>query len=119
MQHPKFPLKEASAIVGRDRLNWRSNGYGFCLFHDTSRRSLISIKPDARYPTRIRYPNGEISDVVNLSRAKAAASAGGRKLFKETWMVSDRRAVTSTKKREKDGQNRFRLFIPLIDTLDL
>jgi hypothetical protein len=76
MQHPKFSLKKASAIVGRDRLTWRSDGHGLYLFHGASPRPLVSIEPDSKYPLfRIRYPNGELSDMVNLSRAKEAASA--------------------------------------------
>jgi hypothetical protein len=77
MQHPKIPLKKARPIVGRDRLTWRLNGHRLCLFHGASRRPLVSIKPDSKYPSlfRIRYPNGELSEMVNLSRAKEAASA--------------------------------------------
>jgi hypothetical protein len=77
MRHPKFPLKKAGVIVGRDRLTWRSYGHRLCLFHGASHRPLVSIKPDSKYPSlfRICYPNGELSDMVNLHRAKEAASA--------------------------------------------
>jgi hypothetical protein len=77
MQRPKFRLKKASVIVGRDRLTWRSFGHRLSLFHGASRRPLVSIESDSKYPSlfRIRYPSGELSDTVNLSRAKEAAWA--------------------------------------------
>jgi hypothetical protein len=37
---------------------------------------LVTIKPDVRYPDmyRLHWPDGEISDMVNLTRAKDAAA---------------------------------------------
>jgi len=40
-----------------------------------SKKPLAWVKPDDRYPTmwRIHWPDGEVSDMVNLTRAKDAA----------------------------------------------
>ena len=42
-----------------------------------SRKALAWVKPDERYPTmwRIHWPDGEVSDMVNLTRARDAAMA--------------------------------------------
>jgi hypothetical protein len=63
------------SITGRDRLNWRKDGVWLLLFHGTDENPLAIVEPDAKYPTlyRIRYPDGHLSDMVNLTRAKDAA----------------------------------------------
>jgi hypothetical protein len=46
------------------------------LHYGKSRKPLACLKPDDRYPTmwRIHWPDGEVSDMVNLTRAKDAAA---------------------------------------------
>ena len=69
--------KTPAAIVGRDRLFWRSDGQRLWLFHRTSHCPLIGVEPDSKYPKmfRVRYRDGALSDMVNLTRAKDAAIA--------------------------------------------
>jgi hypothetical protein len=45
------------------------------LHYGKSKKPLACVKPDDRYPTmwRIHWPDGEVSDMVNLARAKDAA----------------------------------------------
>ena len=47
------------------------------LHYGKSRTPLAWVVPDDRYPSmfRIRWPDGSLSDMVNLSRAKDAAMA--------------------------------------------
>jgi len=47
------------------------------LHYGRGRRPLLCIVPDARHPGmwRVLSPNGELSDIVNLTRAKDAALA--------------------------------------------
>ena len=49
----------------------------YALYYGKSRRPLCHVVPDAHYPGmwRLLWPNGEGSDMVNLSRAKDAAAA--------------------------------------------
>jgi hypothetical protein len=63
------------SITGRDRLNWRKDGVRLLLFHGTDETPLAILEPDAKYPIlyRIRHPDGHLSDIVNLTRAKDAA----------------------------------------------
>lgn len=62
-------------ITGRDQLTWRKDGARLLLFHGTSENPLAILEPDAKYPIlyRIHYPDGHLSDMVNLTRAKDAA----------------------------------------------
>jgi hypothetical protein len=62
------------SITGRDRLTWRKDGVRLLLFHGSDHKPLAIVEPDAKYPAlyRIRYPDGHLSDMVNLSRAKDA-----------------------------------------------
>jgi len=64
------------AIVGRDRLTWRARDGRWMLFHRSDRRPIAVVESDANWPGlfRIRYPDGHVSDVVNLTRAKNAAA---------------------------------------------
>src|SRR6516225_5796270 len=69
--------QKPKTIVGRDRLNWhRADGRLF-LFHRNNHNPLVTVEPDSKYPgmCRIRFPDGGLSDMVNLTRAKDAASA--------------------------------------------
>jgi hypothetical protein len=47
------------------------------LHYGKSKKPLAWVKPDERYPTmwRIHWPDGSVSDMVNLARAKDAARA--------------------------------------------
>jgi hypothetical protein len=47
------------------------------LHYGKSKTPLARVKPDERYPTmwRIHWPDGSVSDMVNLSRACDAAQA--------------------------------------------
>jgi hypothetical protein len=47
------------------------------LHYGRSRKRLACVKPDEVYPTlwRIHWPDGSVSDMVNLARAKDAAMA--------------------------------------------
>ena len=47
------------------------------LHYGTSKTPLAWVIPDAKYPSmwRIKWPDGHLSDMVNLSRAKDAAVA--------------------------------------------
>ena len=56
-------------IYAKDELQWRGNK--LCL----GKRVMLNIVQDERYPTmwRIRWPDGRLSDMVNLTRARDAA----------------------------------------------
>jgi hypothetical protein len=45
------------------------------LHYGKDRKPLLTVEPDAKHPSmwRIRYPDGQLSDMVNLTRAKDAA----------------------------------------------
>jgi hypothetical protein len=71
----KRKLSRQRSITGRDRLAWRKDGVRLLLFHGSDQNPLAIVEPDAKYPFlyRIRYPDGRLSDMVNLTRAKDAA----------------------------------------------
>ena len=48
---------------------WKGNDLIF------KRRVVACVEPDSKYPQmwRVRLPNGHLSDIVNLTRAKDAA----------------------------------------------
>jgi hypothetical protein len=58
-------------VIGRDRLTWR----GYALYPGET--PLICVVPDGDYPNmwRVKHPDGRLSDMANLSRAKDAAMA--------------------------------------------
>jgi hypothetical protein len=62
-------------IVGCDRLNWRDADGRLFLFHGNNRNLLLTVEPDSKYAGmyRIRFPDGGLSDMANLTRAKDAA----------------------------------------------
>ena len=66
--------EKSKAIIGRDRLNWlHANGRLF-LFYGSNH--CAAVEPDLKYAGimwRIRFPDGRLSDMLNLSRAKDAA----------------------------------------------
>jgi hypothetical protein len=61
---------DKKSITGRDRLIWHNDGVRLLLFHGTNENPLAIVEP-VLY--RIRYPDGHLSDMVNLTRAKDAA----------------------------------------------
>jgi hypothetical protein len=69
--------QKPKTIVGHDRLKWRHADDRWFLFHGNNRNPLISIEPDSKYAGmyRLRFQEGGLSDMVNLTRAKDAAIA--------------------------------------------
>ncbi len=64
-------------IYGRDRLNWRRCPDGSLALHcEGIRDALVHVVPDAKHDDmwRIAHPDGCLSDMANLTRAKDAAS---------------------------------------------
>ncbi len=56
-------------IVSHQALTWKGNTLFF------KRRKMVEIEQDARYPKmwRVKHPDGRLSDMVNLTRARDAA----------------------------------------------
>jgi hypothetical protein len=69
--------EKSNNIVGRDRLHWRHVDNRWCLYHAGNQTPLVTVEPDSTYAGmyRIRFPDDRLSDMVNLTRAKDAASA--------------------------------------------
>jgi hypothetical protein len=69
--------QKAKCIVGCDRLNWRHADDRLFLCHGNNRNPLLTVEPDSEYTGmyRIRVPDGGLSDMANLTRAKDAAIA--------------------------------------------
>jgi len=71
--------QKPKVIVGRDRLKWHHAGDDerLCLYHGDGPNPLVTIEPDSKYSGmyRIRFPDGGLSDMANLTRAKDAATA--------------------------------------------
>jgi hypothetical protein len=70
--------KKRKAIVGRDRLTWcHTTDPRLLLCHGRGRNPLVTVEPDSKYSGmyRIRFSDGGLSDMVNLTRAKDAALA--------------------------------------------
>ena len=55
-------------------LQWRRDGSRYTL-HQGGRKAVVSVEPDVRWPAmyRVRKPDGTLTDMVNLTRAKDAA----------------------------------------------
>jgi hypothetical protein len=62
-------------VIGRNKLTWRESGSGFALYLGGS--PVAHVVPDAVHAGmwRVRRPNGFLSDMVNLTRARDAAEA--------------------------------------------
>jgi hypothetical protein len=60
-------------IFGRDRLRWD----GPALRLNRKSKALARIEPDSQYPSmwRVQLPDGELSSMVNQTRARDAAMA--------------------------------------------
>lgn len=70
------PAEKSKTIVGRDRLIWRRVNGRLFLFYGNHYDHLAIVEPDSKYPGvmwRIRFPDGRLSDMANLTRAKDAA----------------------------------------------
>ncbi|HMF25843.1 MAG TPA: hypothetical protein VKG24_27455 [Pseudolabrys sp.] len=71
--------QKPKVIVGRDRLKWHHAGDDerLCLYHGDGPNPLVTIEPDSKCTGmfRIRFPDGGLSDVATLARAKEAAIA--------------------------------------------
>jgi hypothetical protein len=67
--------QKPKTIVGRDRLKWHNADGRLSLYHGNNRNPLLTVEPDLKYTGmyRIRFPEGGLSDMVNLTRAKDAA----------------------------------------------
>lgn len=64
------------AVVGRDRLTWRTETNGcLALYSRKGRRALVGVEPDRKNPRlyRVRFPDADLSDTTNLTRAKDVA----------------------------------------------
>ena len=61
-------------IWARNELTWRGNG----LYVKGRGKRLISVEPDGKWSGmwRVKYPDGSLSDMVNLSRAKGCCRRG-------------------------------------------
>jgi hypothetical protein len=61
------------AVIPSSRLSWRAAGDGF-VCHLGGRGPLLRLMPDQTYPDmwRIVFPDGRVSDMTNLTRAKDA-----------------------------------------------
>jgi hypothetical protein len=59
----------------RNLLAVRRTSSGYSIVHRAQRRALVKIVPDKVYPSmwRVVEPTGDLSDMVNLSRATDAA----------------------------------------------
>ena len=59
----------------RDFLNWYRDGEAHALRYGQRTTPVLHVVKDETYPTmwRIRLPDGSLSDMVNLTRAKDAA----------------------------------------------
>ena len=77
-----------AAKAARSRFRWRNTGEGVALHLGT--RPLVMVVADGRYPGmyRVRTPDGALSDMVNLTRAKDAALALARRVPETTVVAS-------------------------------
>ncbi len=75
-QHHAATSDKPKSVVGRNRLMWRSNCGRLFLYFRNGCPPLAVVEPDRQYPSlfRIRFPDGHISDLLNLARAKDAAA---------------------------------------------
>jgi hypothetical protein len=63
-------------MIKSTELIWRGRGSAFVLHTIHSKKTILSVEPDAVYPDmfRVHWPDGGISDMANLSRARDAAT---------------------------------------------
>jgi hypothetical protein len=69
--------KPTTTVVGRERLVWRADNNRLWLYHGRKRMPHACVEPDTVHPGlfRVRFSGGNVSDIVNLTRAKDAALA--------------------------------------------
>jgi hypothetical protein len=79
-------------------LNWRSDSDGFGLYRGRCSVPTLRVVRDAVYPGmwRVRWPDGRLSDMANLTRSKDAA----------------RRFAESEERRERGRRSRPALLSP-------
>jgi len=101
------PSKKPKTIVGRDRLNWRHADKRLFLHHGNNPNPLVTIEPDSNYPGmyRLRFPEGGLSDMVNLTRAKDAAMTLALQALNSGAQETPQPAVYVRKKRAKVGND--------------
>jgi hypothetical protein len=60
-------------VIDRGALTWR----GYALYLGARTAPLLCVVPDGDYPNmwRVKHPDGRLSDMANLSRAKDAGMA--------------------------------------------
>jgi hypothetical protein len=63
-------------MIESTELLWRGRGNAFTLHTGHSKKPILNVEPDATYSGmwRVHWPDGAISDMTNLSRAKDAAT---------------------------------------------
>ena len=72
MQQVATLSRGGKSIVGRDRLEWRRD-----TLHRVRGRPVLRIVRDKTWPDmwRVRFPDGRLSDMVNLTRVRDAATS--------------------------------------------
>jgi hypothetical protein len=66
-----------STIIRSDQLNWRPDGDGFAICLERRTSAILHVVPDKTYAGmwRVKFPDGSLSDMANLTRAKDAGRA--------------------------------------------
>jgi hypothetical protein len=75
--------REARKVVGTGKRDKQPSKHSpqslqaWCLHYGSAQSPIVVVVPDGRWPGmyRVAWPNGQLSDFVNLSRAKDAAAA--------------------------------------------
>jgi hypothetical protein len=62
-------------VIESNELTWRKTAHGFVLHRQNRGRALLAVVPDDTYlgMWRVRLPDGRLSNLTNISRAKDAA----------------------------------------------
>ena len=62
-------------MIESNQLTWRTIENGFALHRWQTKTPLLHVVPDTVYPGmwRVRSPDGRLTDMANLTRAKDAA----------------------------------------------
>jgi hypothetical protein len=74
---PKRKPSATRTVFGRERLTWRADNNRLWLYRGRKRMPHACVEPDTVHPGlfRVRFSGGNVSDIVNLTRAKDAALA--------------------------------------------
>src|SRR5262245_5210700 len=64
-------------MIGSNQLAWHAIENGFALHRRQAKTPLLHVVPDTVYPGmwRVRFPDGRLTDMTNLTRAKETAVA--------------------------------------------